>query len=269
MQSAKIFKPAAKFAAATSTACLLAAATQLQAQGDAVSTSLSLDLNTHFISYGAQVWDAENDWDQLLFNPSIGVDFDLGGGWGIYTGAWADINSEGSGGGTGVEELDLWVGTYYSWDIFTIDTNLQAWMYGGDTEGIWDISFSLSTEESLGLELSPTILVHNRIKSGPAGDTGTVLDFGLEYGTSYEDLSISIPLNLGYFVTDEFHGAGGDDGIGYASIGLMLSYPLPISESYGSWDIHGGVKYFSTEEDVTLDTEDSFFTGTIGIGASW
>ncbi|HAR65878.1 MAG TPA: hypothetical protein DCR55_06665, partial [Lentisphaeria bacterium] len=82
------------------------------------------------------------------------------------------------------------------------------------------------------------------------------------------------------WASDEFHLATNDagdivgygqDGFAYVNIGLDVSVPLTfIPEELGSWDVHGGVKYWHTDEDVIPgNPEDNFVTGTIGIGTSF
>lgn len=246
-------------------ALFLAAAPAALADDASVSGSLSLDLNTHFISYGADVWSAGDDWQDSLFNPAVDITWDLGNGVSLYTGIWADINDNATDSlGGNFQELDWWFGASFGLvEDLTIDIVFQQWYFASETEGIIDVILAYDAPI-----LAPTLTIHNRIEENGAQKNGTVVDLGISHTIEVEGVSITIPANIAW-ASDEFH--GGRDGFAYACIGLDVSVPLTfIPEELGSWDVHGGVKYWHTNEDVIPgNPEDNFVTGTIGIGTSF
>ena len=49
-----------------------------------VTGNLTVMYETHFISYGQDVWGGGNGWGDALIHPSVELDFNLGGGWQAY-----------------------------------------------------------------------------------------------------------------------------------------------------------------------------------------
>lgn len=245
----------------------LAASVSAQAS---VTGSLAFDYNSHFISYGDDVWGTGDDLGEPTFNPSVGVTLDLGNGLGFYTGAWMDINNKAKSaiGGT-LQELDLWVGGYYTVGAFTVDVAVQQWIYGGDVEEIFDLAFKYDTTEMLGFNISPAFKIHHRFDG--AGETGTVLEGSVGYGIEVSDaFSLSIPAAVGYALDDKYYDANGDSGLAYLMTGVKFVYALPGSETFGAWDIHGGLLVYHTPDDVnTGNPEETFLTFTLGTGLAW
>ncbi|MDP0501479.1 MAG: hypothetical protein Q7P63_15405 [Verrucomicrobiota bacterium JB022] len=248
-----------------------------------VSGSLSFDYNTHFISYGADVWGTGDDLDEPTFNPSVGVTLDFGNGFGVYTGAWMDVNNKAPSdiGGT-LQELDVWVGGYATFGIVTLDAAVQQWIYGGDVEEIFDFAVSLDTTDMIGFNLSPTVKMHHRFEGNGDQITGTILDFSVGYDLEInESFSLSFPVAVGWVLDEGYYTATddstdpattieGDSGIGYYMAGIGFSYALPFGEAAGSWDLHGGVNYYYTPDDVIPgNPEEGFVTASLGVGLSW
>jgi hypothetical protein len=244
---------------------------------DVISGVLNLDFNTHFISYGNDVWGDGSSMSDPTFNPSLEIALELPAGFVATLGTWWDVNSKGGGDssplGGRIQEVDVWAGLAYKIGDFTVKGTYQAWMYGGSTEDIIDIAFSYDTF------LSPSLTVHNRINAGSAagsfnsfgdfdpGDEGTVLVAAISYSFDAGPVTFSFPLNIAYFVTDEFHAVGADDGLGYGSISANASMPLSfISETYGKWSIHGGLTYYVTDQDVIPNNpKGDFLTANLGL----
>ncbi len=249
-----------------------AALNTANAEGPEVSGSVSLDFNTHFISYGFDVWGQGGSWDDLLFNPSVGIDLNWGD-FGIYSGLWFDINDNAPDTiGGRIQELDWWIGAYYTMDAFTIDIAWQEWIYGGQMEGVFDVALSMDTTEFVGINLSPTIKTHTRFHGGAGLQNGWIVDLGVSYDElAVGDLSISIPLNAGFSLTEDYHtGAGsnaGDTGLAYFTVGAYVSYPLAFLGD--GWDVHGGISAWYTPEEVTGNGTETFLTGSFGTGVSF
>ncbi len=247
-------------------------ATGAQAQEEASSPfsfSVSLDYNSHFMSYGVNVWgdDTKDIGDEFLFEPSASVSYDISETQGLYAGIWFDINSladnpdVGPDLGDSVQEMDLWIGYWVSLSDFTFDFTLQSWQYGGEVEGIFDVTVSYDTM------FSPYIKAHNRFDDVGGQEHGTMFEVGATlYEGEYEGLSYSFPIGLG-FSLDDYHVAG-EQGYAYSFIGANASYVIYSSDSVDV-DVHGGLTYYDTEEKTTGNAESGYLTANFGIGFSF
>lgn len=222
-----------------------------------VSGTLSLQVNTHFISYGADVWGSGSDWDSALFNPSLDVAVKLSENWSLLLGTWWDVNDKSTSSiGASVQEVDLWAGLAYTHDKWTFTALYQEWMYASDSERIVDFKVSYDTF------LKPYILFHGRVDGiGPAQDTGVVGVIGGAYDFKAGPIDFSIPGAVA-FMTDGFQ--GGTSGFGYASLGLNATYAFT-----GFWEgmsVSAGVTYYHTNDSVIPNNPDTdFVTGTAGV----
>lgn len=237
-----------------------------QAAGENVSGSLSLDFNSHFMSYGFNVWGAntEDIGDEILFQPSAGLSFALNEGSAIYTGVWADVNDLATSSiADSVQEIDVWVGYYFTVGKFKIDFTLQSWMYASETEGIFDVTVSYDTM------FSPYVKFHNRFETVTAAQNkGTIIEIGgTAYSTTVGPVSLSVPVAAA-FAPQEYHVAG-EEGYVYSYTGVKFTLPLGIPESYGVWDIHGSVLYYDTEYSTTGNAETGYLTAGVGIGLAF
>lgn len=231
------------------------------------SGTFNLDYNTHFVSYGADVWGDGNDLDAGTFNPSIELTWQLPGNFSAIIGTWWDVNGNAySSIGGNIQEIDVWGGLSYTYGDFSITALYQGWIYGSETEEVLDIKLAYDTF------LSPSLTIHNRLDPGASGgNNGTVLVFGLSHSIELGPVEVSFPLNIAYFLEDDFHATSTDSGFGFGSIGVTATLPLSfISEDYGSWNLHAGLTYYITSDDVVGNpVDDDFLTANIGIGCSF
>ena len=253
--------------------------TGAQAQEESpFSFSASLDQNSHFMSYGANVWGdkTENIGDGGTFNPSVGLNYALSDSSGIYAGAWFDINSYDTGDisgldlGSKVQEMDLWLGYYFSVDKFTFDFTYQAWLYAGENEGIFDLAISYDTT------FAPYVKFHNRIevvgaaydeKGEPGQQKGTMIEVGgTLYEGEYEGIGYGVSAGVG-FSLDDYHKAG-EEGYAYSFIGASASKVIYSSDSV-EVDLHGGLTYYDVSNTTTKNTESGYLTSNIGVGFSF
>lgn len=248
---------------------------------DLISGTLTLDFNSHFISYGNDVWGDGSSMSEPTFNPSLEIALKLPAGFTATVGTWWDVNSKGGSDssplGGRIQEVDVWVGLAYSIGDFTTKLTYQNWMYGGGTEDILDLSFSYATF------LNPSLTIHHRLETGGVagsfqadgtfdpGDEGTVLVLGLSHSIEAGPVTIAFPLNIAYFVNDDYHAVGADNGFGYGSIGVTATLPLSfIPEAYGEWNLHGGLTYYVTDQEIIPNNpRGDFFTANIGVGISF
>lgn len=243
----------------------------MEPEEDLLTGSLSLDANSHFISYGLDVWAEGNDTTGMIFNPSLELNWAFTENFTAILGTWWDVNGNGTSAiGGNLQEVDVYGGGSLTFGKFSATALYQAWIYGGDTEHIVDLTLAYDTF------LSPSLTIHNRVEEGAAPDTGTILVAGVSHSFDAGPVSLSVPANVAFFLDEGFHPGTvavpmTDDGFGYASVGINASIPLSfIDDAYGEWDLHGGLTYYITEEDVIpSNPEDSFLTANIGVGCSF
>jgi hypothetical protein len=230
------------------------------AEEDPVSGTLALMVNTHFISYGADVWAAGLEWDDVLFNPSFELTIDLGGGFGFIIGTWWDVNDNADSNiGDAIQEVDVWAGLSYATGPLTFTLLYQEWMYASDSDRIVDFKVAFDTL------FSPYILIHGRVDAGPTPDEGIVGVLGGSYGFEAGPVSFTIPASVA-FATDDYF--GGDGGFAYASTGLSASVPLPFLP--GEWSFSAAVNYYYTMSDVyPSNPDENIVTGTTGLTLSF
>ncbi|MGJ8677261.1 MAG: hypothetical protein ACSHX0_07070 [Akkermansiaceae bacterium] len=223
-----------------------------------LSGSVSLDYNSHFISYGSDVWGAGDSLtDAPTFNPSVGIDYAISDALTFSTGFWLDVNDNASSDFETVE-TDIWFGLSYTSGIVTYSATFQNWQYAGDSEEILDLGVSFD------VMFAPSITLHHRLDAGPGlgGNEGTYLVVGAGHGFDVNDcFSVSIPVAVG-FALDEFH--TDEDGYGFASIGLQGSYTLTDATS-----LNFGVTYYTTDGDVTGNADEDFLTANAGVSFSF
>ncbi|MFZ4766820.1 MAG: hypothetical protein ACOYMN_17855 [Roseimicrobium sp.] len=219
-----------------------------------ITGNLSLFYDTHFISYGQDVWGVGMDWGSWFFHPSFELDFNLGDGLQFYVNTWADVNDQVQGNiGEYVQEVDVNLGFYYTVDKFKFQLGYGAWMYAEQTEHVIDGKVSYND----GL-INPFVAVHGRPSIDIAGyDTGLVAQVGIAPGTTLGPVSLSLPITAS-FDTDGFHAGG--SGFAYASVGVGASIPLAKQISLSL-----GVTYYHTQDDVIPNVDSDFVTGSAGI----
>ena len=219
-----------------------------------VTGNLTLAYDTHFISYGQDVWAAGNDWSDSLFHPSMELDFNIGNGWQIYLNTWFDVNNNAvSSIGGDVQEVDVNVGVYYTKDKWKFQLGYGAWMYGDQVEHIIDGKVSYNDGV-----WNPFVMLHGRVADEISFDTGLVGQLGIAPSKTYGKVTFSLPVTVS-FDTDNFH--GGDAGFAYVSAGLGASIPLCKHTS-----LNLGVTYYHTNDDVIpVNPDDDFVTGSAAI----
>lgn len=220
-----------------------------------VTGSLSLAYNTHFISYGQDIWNSGNTLSDSTINPSAELVFDLGSGLKAYLNAWADVNNEAvSDIGGDFNEVDLGAGFYYTKDKFKYTLGYGAWMYGKQIEHIVDLKVAYSDGF-----WNPFLMLHGRVGDQLVGfDTGLVAQVGISPGTTLGPVSLSFPVAVS-FDTDGFH--GGDSGFAYASVGVGASYPLSKKTSLNL----GATYYYTSDDVIPSNPDEDFVTGSAGI----
>ena len=237
---------------------------------DVVSGVLSLNVNSHFISYGNDVWKDGSSMSDPGFNPSLEYTFKLPAeGCSLILGTWWDVNSKGAPSiGGDIQEIDVWAGFGYSIDKFSITTTYQAWNYAKQTEQILDVKLAYDTF------LSPYLLFHNRLDINTAntgGSDGSVVVLGLSHSIEAGPVSISFPVNFATMLGENYYAAGADSGYAYTSIGIQASYPLAfMGEAYGDWTLNGGfTQYWTNGTVIPGNPTNNFLTYNVGVSAAF
>jgi hypothetical protein len=235
---------------------------------DVVSGVLKLDFNSHFVSYGADVWGDGASMSDMGFNPMLELAFALPAGFTTTLGTWWDVNSKGNSPiGGQMQEIDVWAGVAYTYEKFTVGVTFQDWIYADATEEILDVKFAYDCL------LAPSLTIHNRLGAGGSGgEEGTILVLGLGHNIEAGPVTISFPVNIAYFLQDDFHGGSTDDGFGYASVGVGAALPLApyIGDAVGDWTLNAGLTYYFTDEDVVGNPdENDFLTTSIGLSLAF
>ncbi|WP_018971004.1 hypothetical protein [Rubritalea marina] len=219
-----------------------------------VSGTLDLAYNTHFISYGLDVWGAGTDFgSDGTFNPSINLDYAITDALTFSIGTWMDINNNATDTiGGDLQEVDFWAGLGYTAGSHSFSLTGQSWVYGSEVEQIIDLGYGYDHW------LNPSLLAHFRVSEGASGgNNGVFFVLGVAPGTDYGKLSLSFPVAVAA-TPDDFH--GGDSGFGYASAGVQASYPLP-----GDFSLNAGLTGYLTNDEVTLNADENFITGNVGV----
>ncbi|WP_166442729.1 hypothetical protein [Phragmitibacter flavus] len=218
-----------------------------------VTGTLSFIADTHFISYGFDVWGGGNDFDDVLFHPSLELVFNLGGGLSAIIGTWWDVNDKAESSiGSNVQEIDVWAGLSYATGPVTFTLLYQEWIYAGDAERIVD--FKVAFDHFL----APSILVHGRVDNGLGLDNGVVGVLGIAPSIEAGPVTISFPITAAA-ATEDFH--GGDAGFAYASAGVAASIPL-VEHVNLSLGVTG---YYTNDSVIPTNPDDAFITGFAGI----
>ena len=226
-----------------------------------VSGTMNLSVNSHFISYGADVWGTGGNWNDWLFQPSLELGLDFGKGITGIVGIWSDINNNASatansiGSNVHVQEVDVWAGVNYAYEKWSFTVLYQDWMYGGGDE--------LIVDGIIGYDhwLSPSLTIHGRVDNDLGLNNGVVGVVGVAPGKEFGIVSVSLPVNLA-LNTDDFH--GGDAGLTFINAGVGASVPLEFMP--GDWSFGVGLTFWYTPSaTVPGNPTETFVTGSTSL----
>lgn len=241
-----------------------------------ISADIAVSYNTHFISYGADVWGGGTDFygdrsttfmqgdfaykatDQLTFTLTV----------------WSDINDNtASGIGGHLQEVDFDPGFTYAFGKVTAGVTYNAWSYAGDVEESIDLSLGYDDTGLLapGFSLAPKVTFHNRVSGNGAQQVGSAVVIGI--GPSFpigNGLSLAIPAGIAFFTTNDFQG-GNKSGYGFSYIGGSLGYGLDmVPAAYGKWSVNFDlIAYFTDKKSIPGNPEENFLTGSIGLKVAY
>ena len=226
-----------------------------------VTGTLNLNYNTHFTSYGFDIWRAGQDFgDRGTFNPSIQLNFDLGSGFRAILGTWWDVNSNADSNiGNAIQEVDVYGGFGYTTGPLTFTLLYQEWMYASQSERIVDFKIAYANF------LNPSVTFHGRVDSELPFDNGLATVLGIAPRTSAGPVTLTFPFQVAA-QTDNFHGGG--SGFSFASGGITAS--VPVSFMPGKWSLNAGlVFYYTNDKVIPVNVDESFLTGSIGLGLAF
>ena len=258
-------------------ALMLCASTGAQA-ADKVAGHFGISYNSHFVSYGGDVWGAGGDFfgDKSTTFVTGDVTVSATDALSFNFGAWADVNDNTNSaiGGT-LQEVDIWGGASYKIDLLTLGATYQSWNYAGGTEEVLDLSVGLDDSGFYGngFALNPSVKWHIRTDGNKAvgQKDGSAVVLAVAPGFSLTDtVSLTIPAGVAFFTTDDFQG-GTKSGYGYSYLGASVGVPLDfIPSDYGAWSLGFDVTgYFTRKDAIPGNPEENFVTGSVGLSLNF
>lgn len=239
-----------------------------------VSGDIGFNTNTHFVSYGLDVWGAGNNFYGSRMTNSIygdlGVKITPDLSWTLNL--WSDLNSNvPSGLGGSIQEIDI--NTGFSYNIgagFTGTVTVGAWNYASDVEEVVDLGLGYDDTGLLfdGFAFNPHITFHDRVAKNGGQKIGSAFVFsvGPAFPLGDTGFTLSVPAGIVDFTTSDFQG-GTESGIGYGYVGGSLSMPLSfIPASYGAWSANFDlIGYFTNKNAIPGNPQANFLTGSFNI----
>lgn len=239
---------------------------------DFVTGSAGISVNSHFVSYGADVWRGASDFYGKNTTTFVWGDaafaFDA---LTINLGIWADVNDNAPDllGGS-IQEIDWTLGFTYAAGPVTLGMYYQNWNYASDVESVLDftVGFNDSGLIAPDFALNPKATWHIRMDGNGAQEKGSVivLSVGPSFPLGDSTVTLSIPAGIAFFVDDDFQG-GTADGYGYSYFGGSFGLPLSfIPESYGAWSANFDlIAYFTDKDAIPGNPKSDFLTGSLGL----
>ncbi len=248
---------------------LAAGSAQAQTSAGRVSFTTGVDFSHAYFFRGIR-----QEREGFIAQPYGDMNFDLYSnpeGLGITSvtftlGQWNSLHSA----STGADEMSDNVPGWYESDFYTgVTLLIDNWEAGivytaytspshafGTTQ---ELALSLQMDDSGllgGFSLFPHALLAFETAGGADGgaDEGVYLELGIEPGLDIVEAaaSVSFPVTFGFSLGGYYEnglpaGAPGHfrDGFGFFGVGAMVAVPLPVAESYGAWELGGGVQLLS------------------------
>jgi hypothetical protein len=210
-----------------------------------------------------------------------------------YLGAWSSFQSKKTGaastahsswyetdiyGGLGIECHDFSAGivyTFYNYPNSTYNTVQEiGFTVGYNDAKCWENTFLE------GFALNPSAGVYfetDNTNSAFSNDPAGYAQLGIAPSYTIDKLkdlpiSLSLPVVLGlsydgYYIDSSGH----NDNVGYVSVALGASIPLPLPAKYGSWEMHGNIGYifYISDSLQAFNGNDGELFGGIGIGMTY
>lgn len=236
---------------------------------DKVSGDAGISYNSHFVSYGTDVWGGgdkffgDNSTTFAYGNVYLQATDELQ----IYGGVWADINSNvPSAIGGKLQEIDLTIGAAYALGPVTLGAAYGSWNYAGDTEEVVDLSIGFNDSDLMPIAFNPKFTYHMRVGANGGQGYGSALVFSVAPSFTLDEdcgITLAIPAGVAFFFND----FAADDGYGYSYVGGSLGVPLSfIPSDYGTWSVNFDVTgYFTSDKALPWNPKENFVTGSVGL----
>jgi len=260
---------------ATATAALMSSSVGAFA-ADKVSGDLSVSYNSHFVSYGADVWGAGDSF--FGTNPTTFVNANLNFAvtdeFSIFLNGWGDLNHNApSSIGGSIQEIDFNIGASYTFGCVTAGIAYGSWNYAGDEEQIVDLSLAFDDTGLIAPDfaLSPSVTWHFRVDGNGAQAKGSAV--ALAIGPSFplgEYATLTIPVGVTFFLDDDFQG-GTSGGYAYSYLGASVGVPLTfIDNAYGDWSVNFDLTGYTTKSSaIPGNVNKNFVTGAVGLSVAF
>jgi hypothetical protein len=253
-------------------ACLALSAGAASA-AEAVSGDVGYTYNSHFVSYGLDVWGAGSGFYGKQATSSIYGDLAVKATDALtFTlNVWSDINNNvPSAIGGNLQEVDINTGVSYAIGKFTTGITYGSWNYAGDAEEVIDTSIGFNDADLLmpGFALNPKVVWHYRTAGNGAQQVGSALVFSVAPSFGLGDgLSLTLPAGISFFTTDDFQGGVNASGYGFSYLGGSLAYSLGfIPAAYGAWTVNFDlIAYFTKKKAIPGNVKEDFLTGSMGV----
>ena len=226
-----------------------------------VTGNLTVNYETHFISYGQDVWGGGASWKDALVHPSLELDFNLGHGLQFYANTWWDVNDLGvTTIGKYIQEVDVNVGFYYTVDKWKFTLGYGAWNYASQTESV--IEGKVNYTDPWGL--NPFVALHGRVGIGSniGLDNGLVSQVGVAPAKTWGPVTVAFPVTVS-FDTSNFHGGGA--GFAYVSAGPVITYAISKHVALNL----AATYYHTNDKVISLNPDSDFVLGTAGFTVSF
>ena len=229
--------------------------TSAQANGGRIAFNMGLDTSHAYFFRGIR-----QERAGVILQPYADATFTLlDGGEGLNSvgftvGQWNSFHSSGRGTTAGPH-------TWYESDYFTgLTLGLENWEAGVSYTAYMSPSHAFGTVQEIGvtislddngvtrlpLPLSPHVALAIELNGQADGGAseGAYFEAGIEPGLAIlgDSVAVAFPLTLGMSLNNYYEDGGLiDDAFGYLDLGLVLTMPLNVSDSYGAWELTGGV----------------------------
>ena len=198
-----------------------------------------------------------------------------------YAGTWLSLHEQPSVGDGIIYETDYYAGIDAAFAPFTVGLIYTAYTYPTDAaEEIQEfgLKFSYDDTDLWGgdFALKPYVAVYKET-SDENGSNDTYMELGIGPSFAAGDVTIGVPVVVGTSLDDYYLDDDGDDEfLGYISVGVTASMPLPMPARYGDWTLTGGLYglYLAADnvEDLNEDIgngDDVVLIGKVGVSFSY
>ena len=177
-------------------------------------------------------------------------------------------------------ESDFYSGFSFGVDNWDFGLNYTAYLSPNNAFGtVKEVALSFAVDDSTllgGFALSPHVLMAIELSGQADGgqSEGVYLELGVEPGVSLQGtpVSLSFPLSVGLSMSNYYEGTPGtNDAFGYVDLGLLASTSVPIPESYGAWEVSGGVHLMRLGDALTVFNDGDEFqaVGIFGLNIGY